>query len=113
MLPAFGSPSARTAWPASRISNLFTELAAVRKLAADVPARRILESATRSGADALGFGDQLGTIEPHKRAELIAVRIPAGLEDVEEYLLSGIQPEAIHWLSSDREPVNRLNMNRT
>jgi aminodeoxyfutalosine deaminase len=87
--------------------NLFTELAAVRKLAADVPARRILESATRSGADALGFGDQLGTIEPHKRAELIAVRIPAGLEDVEEYLLSGIQPEAIHWLSSDREPVNR------
>jgi cytosine/adenosine deaminase-related metal-dependent hydrolase len=78
--------------------NLFQELAALRRLAPSVPASRLLESATRAGADALGFGDELGSIEPGKRAELIAVRLPAGLEDVEEYLVSGIRPDDIVWV---------------
>lgn len=78
--------------------NVFAEMASVRRLAPDIPARRILESATRVGADALGFGDELGTIEPGKRAELLAVRIPAHVQDVEEYLLTGIAPADIQWL---------------
>ena len=41
-----------------------------------IPARAILESATRIGAEALGFGADYGTIEPGKRAALIAVRVP-------------------------------------
>jgi len=81
--------------------NMFREMAAVREAAPTVPAGRILESATRHGADALGFGNELGTIEPGKRAELIAVRIPRGLEDVEEYLVGGIQPSAIRWLAAE------------
>ena len=32
------------------------------------------------GARALGFGDEFGSIEPGKRAALIAVRVPAGVE---------------------------------
>jgi imidazolonepropionase-like amidohydrolase len=66
-----------------------------------VPARTLLKSATRCGADALGFGNEFGTIEVGKRAALIAVRVPADAGDVEEYLVSGIEPAAIMWLDSE------------
>ena len=78
--------------------SVFGELALMRELAPEVTARRLLESATRSGAEALGFGGELGTIEPGKRAELIAVRLPAAAVDVEEYLVSGIKPVDVAWL---------------
>ena len=79
--------------------NVFAELALMRELAPDVPAAEILASATRHGADALGFGDELGTLEAGKRAELIAVRVPGATVDVEEYLLTGITPSMITWIS--------------
>ena len=78
--------------------NLFAELAEVRRLAPGVPASRILESATLAGAEALGFASELGSIEPGKRAQLLAVRLPAHVGDVEEYLLSGIVPGDLRWL---------------
>jgi aminodeoxyfutalosine deaminase len=78
--------------------NLFSELAEMRALAPEVPARALLDSATRAGAVALGFGQELGTIEAGKRARLIAVALPSSVGDVEEYLLSGIEPEQIHWI---------------
>jgi cytosine/adenosine deaminase-related metal-dependent hydrolase len=70
--------------------NLFAELQEARRIAPSVSARRLLESATATGARALGFGAELGTIEPGKRARLIAVDVPDEVRDVEEYLLSGI-----------------------
>ena len=79
--------------------NVFHELAAMRRLAPSVPAAVLLESATKMGADALGFGDELGTIEPGKHAALIAVRIPPDLTDVEEYLVGGIEAADIAWLT--------------
>jgi aminodeoxyfutalosine deaminase len=81
--------------------NLFSELAEARRLAPNVPARSLLESATRAGAYSLGFGLDYGTIEPGKRAALISVRLPSWVRDVEEYLVSGIQPADIEWVFPD------------
>jgi cytosine/adenosine deaminase-related metal-dependent hydrolase len=80
--------------------NLFAELAEARRLAPRVPARRLLQSATLIGARALGFERDFGTIERGKRAALIAVTVPEGVTDVEEYLVSGIQPDAVRWLET-------------
>ena len=80
--------------------NLFAELAEARRIAPNVPARTLLRSATLTGATALGFGDEFGSIEPGKRAALIAVSVPDGVTDVEEYLVSGILPASIQWLST-------------
>ena len=80
--------------------NLFAELAEARRLAPRVRARALLESATRQGAAALGFAGDFGTIEAGKRAQLIAVPVPADVDDVEEYLVGGIGPSAIRWLEA-------------
>ena len=50
--------------------NVFAELAAMRQLAPLVPASALLDSATRQGARALGFGGEYGVIERGSRARL-------------------------------------------
>jgi cytosine/adenosine deaminase-related metal-dependent hydrolase len=85
--------------------NVFAELATMRTLAPSIPASALLESATRSGARALGFDADFGSIEPGKRARLLAVEIPAGADDVEEYLVSGVQREDIRWIDDGTEEL--------
>ena len=77
--------------------NVFGELAAMRALAPAVPAGRLLASATLVGAHALGCERWLGSIEAGKDAALIAVEVPPGVDDVEEYLVGGIQPAQVRW----------------
>ena len=78
--------------------NLFDELAALRRLAPEVEAARLLESATRIGAEALGHGADYGTLAPGRVAQMVAVTLPPGLTratDVEEYLVSGVPTSAV------------------
>ena len=42
-----------------------------------LPARQVLRMATIEGAEAIGLGDQIGSIEPGKRADLIQVQLSA------------------------------------
>jgi cytosine/adenosine deaminase-related metal-dependent hydrolase len=63
-----------------------------------VPASRLIQSATQEGARALGFDAEYGTIDPGKRARLIAVKVAPGTDDVQEALVGGIQPEQIRWI---------------
>ena len=75
--------------------NMFDELAALRRIAPDVSAAGLLESATHRGAQALGFGGEYGTLAPGKRAALVAVATPPDVGDVEEYLVSGVPASSI------------------
>jgi len=83
--------------------NLFQELSQARRLAPRVTARNLIESATLRGAAALGFADQFGSLDVGKRSALIAVDLPEQVDDVEEYLVSGIDAGMIHWV----EPSHR------
>jgi cytosine/adenosine deaminase-related metal-dependent hydrolase len=80
--------------------NLFDDLAELRRIAPEVSAASLLESATRIGARALGLAREIGTIAAGRRAALVAVAVPDGVTDVEEYLVSGVPAEAVRplWL---------------
>ena len=45
-----------------------------------------------------GLEATAGTIEPGKPARLIAVALPPDVVDVEEYLVSGVTPDRVHWV---------------
>ncbi|MBA3949500.1 MAG: amidohydrolase family protein, partial [Acidobacteria bacterium] len=68
--------------------DLFDELAAARRVST-VSDARLLESATRGGAVALGLGAEYGRIAPGVRAPLLAVAVPPDVSDVEQYLVAG------------------------
>ena len=43
-----------------------------------------------AGADALGLGGELGSLQPGRRAHLVAVALPPGSRDPEEALVGGV-----------------------
>jgi cytosine/adenosine deaminase-related metal-dependent hydrolase len=75
--------------------SVFDELAEMRRIAPDISAASLLDSATRTGANALGQGMDFGTIAPGKQAAFVSVAVPPGTTDVEEYLVSGVPPAAV------------------
>jgi aminodeoxyfutalosine deaminase len=80
--------------------NVFSELALMHHLAPRIPPRRLLASATRAGATALGF-DDLGRIATGARARLITIDLPVAVRDVETYLVEGIDPGQIAWVPAN------------
>jgi cytosine/adenosine deaminase-related metal-dependent hydrolase len=81
--------------------NVFDELAELHRIAPGVAPARLLASATRVGATALGLGAEFGTLAPGKRAAVIAVQVPRNVVDVEEYLVSGIAAGSIRRIDTD------------
>ncbi len=84
--------------------NLFAELAALREIAPEVPARGLLHAATMAGAAALGLDDVLGSLQNGRRGHLVAVTLPDGVADPEEALVSGIAADRILVLRADHPP---------
>ena len=84
--------------------NLFAELAALRRIApvgqsGGSAAERHARPAPRPWASATTHG----AIEPGRRAALISVSVPPGTLDVEQYLVSGIEPVKVRPL--DQSPA--------
>ena len=77
--------------------SVFAELAEMRRLAPAPPAAALLKSATRAGAEALGWSNR-GAIAEGMEASLIAVRCAPTVDDVEEYLVHGIPSEDVRWV---------------
>jgi cytosine/adenosine deaminase-related metal-dependent hydrolase len=77
--------------------NLFSELAEMRRLCPTESAASFLRSATLIGARALGWSRR-GGIAAGMQARLITVRCEPTVDDVEEYLVTGIKPKDIKWL---------------
>ncbi len=85
--------------------NLFAELAEMRRLAPEAPARRLLAAATVGGAEALGLAADFGTIEAGRRAELVVVDTGA-VADPEEAGLQGLDATRVRpWRRSGRAGV--------
>ena len=78
--------------------NMFSELAEMRRLCPSEPAASFLRSATLTGAKALGWSRR-GGIAEGMQASLIAVQCVSQVDDVEEYLVTGIKPKDINWLN--------------
>jgi cytosine/adenosine deaminase-related metal-dependent hydrolase len=87
--------------------NLFGELAALRAIAPEVPARRLLAMATQGGADALQLGHRFGALVPGREASLVAVALPPGTTDPEEALVSGVAADRIQMLAPAAPAVVR------
>jgi imidazolonepropionase-like amidohydrolase len=47
--------------------------------------------------------EDLGSLTPGKRADVVQVDVPASVTDIEEYLVSGIPAAAIDWAVHTRD----------
>ena len=90
--------------------NLFAEMAQIRRMAPTSRPGRLSKAPRRIGAEALGFGRGLRNHRTGKACRrCIAVRVPDGVGDVEEYLVSGVRPADVEWLDEpfDSTPERR------
>jgi aminodeoxyfutalosine deaminase len=73
--------------------DVLAEVRFLRRQCPEVPGEQLLRMATLSGAEALGWGDETGSLTPGKSADLVAVPLPAEeAEDPHELLLRSGEP---------------------
>ena len=102
----FGTPVGTDSLASAPDLNLFAELAELRRLAPEAPARRLLAAATVGGAEALGLAADFGAIEAGRRAELVVVDT-AGVADPEEAVLRGLDATRVRpWRPSGNAGVH-------
>lgn len=74
-----------------------------------LPADAVLEMATLGGARAVGLGDEIGSLTPGKRADLIALRLErAGhwpVHDPLSTVVYSVQDQDVEWVFCDGRPV--------
>lgn len=80
--------------------NLFSELAELHRLAPGVAPARLIDAATRGGAEALQLDDRWGVIAAGQDARMIAVAVPGGTQDPEAVLVRGVTPDRIQWVGA-------------
>ena len=78
-----------------------------------LPAKELVAAATRGGAQALGLADRVGTLEPGKRADFIAVDVSNShvqpFEDVYSALVYSVKASDVTdvWVEGKRLLANR------
>jgi len=72
--------------------DLLAELRLVARQFPQVDRRELLAMATRNGAAALGWGDEIGTLEPGRAADLAVVPLPETAGDPYDLLLNSDRP---------------------
>lgn len=81
-----------------------------------LPARELLQMATQGGADALGWGSEIGSITPGKRADLVALdmrsihlapRVRGAHDNLEALLVFCASPSDVRMVVVDGKPVVR------
>jgi cytosine/adenosine deaminase-related metal-dependent hydrolase len=82
LLPALGTDSAAS----NPELSLWREMALLAEAHPYVEPHVIFAMATQGGAEALGFGNQLGTIAPQKEADLLAVPVPATVRSADQLM---------------------------
>jgi cytosine/adenosine deaminase-related metal-dependent hydrolase len=82
LLPALGTDSAAS----NPDLSLWREMALLAEDHPYVEPHVIFAMATQGGAEALGFGNQLGTLAPQKEADLLAVPVPATVRSADQLM---------------------------
>jgi cytosine/adenosine deaminase-related metal-dependent hydrolase len=72
--------------------DVLAEIRFLRRLYPDVPGAVLLRMATLSGAEALGWADEAGSLAPGKSADLVVVPLPARDDDPHRLLLDSDFP---------------------
>lgn len=98
--------------------TLFEEMRAaslLQKITAEdptaLPAGDVLQMATRGGAQALGLGDEVGSLTPGKRADVVVLDLDrAGhwpVHDPLSTIVYSVQDQDVEWVLCDGRPVAR------
>ena len=90
--PAFAAAGVRVAVGTDSLASnpdldVLAEVRLLRQTNPDAPGSQMLRMATLSGAEALGFAGECGSLEPGKSADFVAVPLPDAEGDPHELLL--------------------------
>ena len=82
ILPALGTDSAAS----NPELSLWREMALLAQIHPQVDPEHIFAMATKGGAQALGLGQTMGTLEPGKRADILVVPVSASLQTAQQLM---------------------------